>query len=758
MAQPRHTAYQDAAGGAGEWAQPQPSSQAVPATPRELPPLQTSLQQTPVPQPAHFAQEREQLSPTSPGARNRQWLQPLEQQPNLQSSQSRQSMAYSRQDSHQSSQPAETIQRSKNPSSLATDKDILMASNVDSTRPGSPPPLVVNGRESRPPRPRAAEEAPPMTATDEPPPLMQIGGKRVNRAAHGLAQVSSALVDRAAENMKQARRAKLEDGANSDAESLLLRRTAAVKIQVAWRHHSRAKKTAADIEDRRTKAATKIQARWRAFIVRHRKRSKAATMIQKWVRGYFIRITDKRRKAATTMQRYALGAITRRRIKKLHLAATSVQTRFRGVKQRVRFQDQKHTKMVSLQIIQRFILVLRARREVAVLRRERKEEQQRQEAAILMQRTMRGKQSRNQTAALRQQRHEREVLVRACLMVQAFVRRKAAQKVTQRMRKNKIREMNDASTRIRAHWLKYICRKRYNELREEFKTHVPSVVVIQRYVRGYLVRMRMWRDAIRSEEELWAAVEIQRCWRGYCGRLKWEMEYEMVWSREAAVRRLQTYIRGWLARSRVWRLRKRKARADFERARRRFKAAQKVQAFVRGRFDRRRVADIHARKQQAALNIQRVFRGRRKRVELWHQAVDHKATRIQALSRGYLVRKRRIELISKVIMIQRHWRRFRSLPQEIRDKKRIKVKGALAAQPALALADAEDGGPSLEEPKVQAMAPAGAFEAPAADEPQATRVVQQQEQQEYPEEPLAEAQSPQEPQDDVAVTQEPGVA
>ncbi|CAE7319331.1 MYO5A, partial [Symbiodinium sp. CCMP2592] len=112
----------------------------------------------------------------------------------------------------------------------------------------------------------------------------------------------------------------------------------------------------------------------------------------------------------------------------------------------------------------------------------------------------------------------------------------------------------------------------------EFLNHVDSVVTLQRYARGYLVRLRMWRDAIQTEQRLWAAVEIQRCWRGYMGRLRWEMEYERLWSRETAALIIQRNVRGWLARSAVTGRRKRKARAEFEKARRRFKAAQKIQA------------------------------------------------------------------------------------------------------------------------------------------------------------------------------------
>merc|ERR1719399_6794 len=172
------------------------------------------------------------------------------------------------------------------------------------------------------------------------------------------------------------------------------------------------------------------------------------------------------------------------------------------------------------------------------------------------------------------------------------------------MRHVRLQGMNKASTIIRKHWLRYIHRKHYLDLRQEFLLHVDSIVTVQRYVRGFLVRLRMWRDAIRAEEELWAAVEIQRVWRGYMGRLRWELAYEAVWSREVAAQRLQGYIRGWLARTRVHRMRRKLARAEFEKARRRFKAAQLIQANVRGWIVRRLTEAYRKRILKVVITIQ----------------------------------------------------------------------------------------------------------------------------------------------------------
>merc|ERR1719324_1668308 len=102
-------------------------------------------------------------------------------------------------------------------------------------------------------------------------------------------------------------------------------------------------------------------------------------------------------------------------------------------------------------------------------------------------------------------------------------------------------------------WLGSKTRKRYRESLNEFRTHESHIVTVQRYSRGFLVRLRMWREAIRAEEELWAALEIQRVWRGYLGRVQWETAYEKVWRREIAALRLQRVTRGFQARSNVGR-------------------------------------------------------------------------------------------------------------------------------------------------------------------------------------------------------------
>lgn len=166
------------------------------------------------------------------------------------------------------------------------------------------------------------------------------------------------------------------------------------------------------------------------------------------------------------------------------------------------------------------------------------------------------------------------------------------------------------------------------------------------------------------------------------GRLRWEYAYEQVWSREAAARRLQRYVRGWLARTRVHRIRRRNARAEFEKARRRFKAAQLIQARLRGLLARKRVAARKAYVVLVATTIQRIWKGHAFRSTLWQEVEGRRATMIAAAMRGWLVRRRRFRLVAKVILLQQTWRHWRrSVPAERRQLKSESMKEArLAAQ------------------------------------------------------------------------------
>merc|ERR1712032_1348248 len=114
----------------------------------------------------------------------------------------------------------------------------------------------------------------------------------------------------------------------------------------------------------------------------------------------------------------------------------------------------------------------------------------------------------------------------AACMLQTMVRSKAARKRIDALRQLRLQEMEKAATFLRKVWLGARTRKRYLALNAEFKEQEDKIITIQRYMRGCICRLRMWKEAVKTEEELWAVVELQRAWRGYRGRVEWEHAYE----------------------------------------------------------------------------------------------------------------------------------------------------------------------------------------------------------------------------------------
>lgn len=88
---------------------------------------------------------------------------------------------------------------------------------------------------------------------------------------------------------------------------------------------------------------------------------------------------------------------------------------------------------------------------------------------------------------------------------------------------------------------------------------------------------------------------------------------------------------------------------------------------LRGALVRKKFLRRYLRARRAAVNIQRVVRGHALRKRLWHQVKEQKATSIEAHIRGWLVRRRKLHLIAKVICIQRGWRQWLRKPQDVRD-------------------------------------------------------------------------------------------
>jgi len=237
----------------------------------------------------------------------------------------------------------------------------------------------------------------------------------------------------------------------------------------------------------------------------------------------------------------------------------------------------------------------------------------------------------------------------------------AERKVTA-MRAARIDEMNRAATFVRKLWLTYSTRKRYLDLKRDFESRIEAIVNIQKYARGFLVRLRLWREAVQAQEELWASMEIQRAWRGRVGRLQWEYIYEEMWVRQMAAHKIQRNIRGWMDRVIVTRKKRQIARKEFETARKRYKSAQKIQALLRGVHVRKFTSVWRLNVVSSIVVIQKMWRGHSLRCNMWEQVIQQKAMAIQALVRGHLARVRLERLQKKVLRLQRAYRTFRERP------------------------------------------------------------------------------------------------
>lgn len=444
------------------------------------------------------------------------------------------------------------------------------------------------------------------------------------------------------------------------------RKMAAERIQRFWRGYREYCEENSEWMKTTWIAASEIQAVWRSHRARASMRSAAATGIQRILRGTQARERLRRDAAATTVQKLGRGSNARARMRLMRRSGLKITALVRGFLARRRVRRKREHLTQAVLKIQRIWRGFSGRRRAWGVRAVHDEHQARESAAVSLQRSFRGWRGRQRFQQTRQQYLQDVQQYNSAAGIQSQVRRKAAAKRVEGIRADRRHQMDVAATFMRKMWLGYRARRRYRDLKRQFQQQEKHVVTAQRYTRGFLVRNRMWREAVSAEEELWATLEIQRVWRGYLGRARWEDAYEDVWRREMCAALIQRNLRGYLARAEVARRRRKIARAEFERARLRFRSAQRLQALARGVIVRHRFGVRFQRALQAAVCIQRVARGYNLRKALWRQVTGARATVIQANVRGWLVRKRRRLVLAKVIMIQRAYRMWRRLPEDSR--------------------------------------------------------------------------------------------
>jgi len=468
--------------------------------------------------------------------------------------------------------------------------------------------------------------------------------------------------DRVAEDIAKKRNMATEPWKSPAAQKI-----AATRIQRVWRSWYQYCQDNSEWMTITWICATMIQSHWRSYHVRRQRMDKAAENIQRFMRGFLVRRVVRKHKAAVRIQRLVVGRITRRKMKHLHDTATHMQRLVRGGLARRRYRKIKHDKFAIVICIQRFVRAWLAKRITGKLAEERRYQRMLFKASVDLQRMFRGWKGRQRMEARRREYLEAKRKWEAAQMIQKFVRGRQARKRVDILRQQRLAEMDKAANFLRKVWLGARTRRKYLQLQREFVAAEDKIVVLQRYMRGCMCRLKLWREAVRTEEELWAAIEIQRSWRGYQGRVQWENMYEAMWRREMAAAMMQRHTRGFLARSKIGRTKRRLARAEFEKARDRFRAAQKMQALVRGVQARKRAKARLALATHAAMQIQRIARGRALRKKMWQQVMEQKAVLLTALARGFLVRARRRRLTAKVIRVQRAYRRWRNRPAEDRE-------------------------------------------------------------------------------------------
>lgn len=441
---------------------------------------------------------------------------------------------------------------------------------------------------------------------------------------------------------------------------------AAICIQTVWRKWHAYCKENSEWLTVTWVCATMIQTHWRSYRVRRTRWDKMATVIQRHMRGFLVRLVFRNHVAAVTIQRWVLGMLTRNKLRQLHESAKNIQRLVRGGITRAHFRNFRDWKLGVVITIQQNVRVWIAKGIASGLRKKKMQEAVRQKAVIDLQRNFRGREGRRIAEIARLEKNLSDVRAVAAIKIQAARRRQLAEAKVARARQQHLGELDRCATYVQKLYLGVRIRRQYQKLRRDFEDSVDSIVTIQRYTRGCMTRLRLWREAVRAEEELWAAVEIQRVWRGYFGRVCWEDAYEDMWRRETSAALLQRHLRGWLVRLKVSRRKRKIARAAFEAARQRFRAAQRIQALARGVRMRKVAAARRYRILHAAVTIQRVQRGRALRSKMWQVVVNQRASQIQAVARGFVQRKRMSYIVKMAIRIQVARRRFLALSPAVR--------------------------------------------------------------------------------------------
>lgn len=452
-----------------------------------------------------------------------------------------------------------------------------------------------------------------------------------------------------------------QTGSNRSKET---QRLAVIRIQRVWRSWSVYLQANSEWMTITWICATMIQSHWRSYHVRRMRMDGYAKIMQRHMKGFLVRRVMLSHGAAVTIQRRVIGMLTREKLRKLHTNAVQMQKIVRGGLARRSYAELLEFKTARINTIQRFVRRWMAYRGYESRLKERRRQERLYQAVIDLQRYFLGWRGRKRALEQKIKRQKMQTEFNAAVKIQNLYRSKISRQLVDNLREQRIAEMEKAATFLRKVWMGARTKKRYKQLRLEYIAAESKIITIQRYMRGCMCRSRLWREAIQLEEEHWAACEIQRTWRGYMGRVRFEIFYEDTWSKETGAAMIQRNARGWLARLKIRRKTRAIALAKFVKAQAKYQAAQKIQALARGAINRKETVMQRVRTTWAAVQIQRHVRGWNVRVIMLAQASVRSAVRMTAAAKGYLVRVRMRKLRTKVVIIQKRWRVWRNYSKE----------------------------------------------------------------------------------------------
>ncbi|XP_053380194.1 abnormal spindle-like microcephaly-associated protein homolog [Mercenaria mercenaria] len=390
-------------------------------------------------------------------------------------------------------------------------------------------------------------------------------------------------------------------------------------------------------------AVIQVQAYCRGYLVR-RKRHTAATNIQRVYRGHLARQQVKlMQHAANKIQAAIRGFLARKLLKKQVSAARTIQCRYRAYLEMRKQQGVYHSTRKACTVVQkcwrRQLALKREKQEKAAVKiqacfrcySDRKRYQKLKDNAVCIQAAFRGciqrrEFERRKRAVLLLQRRFRDCLVTR-QQRQTFLKTKEVVLWMQSKRRmivqrQKYLVLSDSATRLQAYARMLIQRRNFQKLKS-------SAVTLQRYYRALSLGRAFRKNFLVSKG---AAITIQAAFRGY------RVRREVRKCTSAAVV-IQSNVRCYIARCRFLALKT---------------AAIVCQQRYRAKISCRNESDNYTKLKNAALVVQKMFRGLKSRRVYVRDRND--VVKVQSVVRMYLRRKQFMKMKKAVSTLQVRYR------------------------------------------------------------------------------------------------------